>query len=169
MAGMERTNWLRSARGSSDTAGTNGAPALRDAAHILARAQADEAAADEARERYRMRAIPALEPDGRIAPLLGPDEQVLAVRRSVMLDRRQAPPRSEASTELAGDLYVTSRRLVLVGRLTLSFHLDEIEEAMLSGERLLLVMPGGQGASLDVAQPRLLRVEIAAARVAASG
>ena len=144
-------------------------PAIRDAAEIVARAAADEAAADQARAAYRTRAMPALEPDTRIAPLLGPDEQVLAVRRSAMLDRRQPAPDPNTPAELAGDLYVTSRRLVLVGRLTLSFHLDEIEEAMLSGERLLLVMPGGYGASLDVAQPRLLRVEIAAARVAASG
>lgn len=169
MAGMERTNWLRSARGSSDTAGADGAPALRDATQILARAQADEAAADEARERYRTQPHAMLEPDARIAPLLAAGEHVVAVRRSALLDRREPAVGSDVPTGLAGDLYLTSRRLVLVGRLTLSFHLDEIEEAMLSGERLLLVMPGGQGASLDVAQPRLLRVEIAAARVAASG
>jgi hypothetical protein len=101
--------------------------------------------------------------------LLAAGEHVVAVRRSALLDRREPAVGSDVPTGLAGDLYLTSRRLVLVGRLTLSFHLDEIEEAMLSGERLLLVMPGGQGASLDVAQPRLLRVEIAAARVAASG
>jgi hypothetical protein len=35
---------------------------------------------------------------------------------------------------------------------------------MLSGERLLLVLRDGRGASIDVSQPRLLRVEIAAAR-----
>jgi hypothetical protein len=169
MAGMERTNWLKSARGSSDTAGADGAPALRDATQILARAQADEAAADEARERYRTQPHAKLEPDARIAPLLAAGEHVVAVRRSALLDRREPAVGSDVATGLAGDLYLTSRRLVLVGRLTLSFHLDEIEEAMLSGERLLLVMPGGQGASLDVAQPRLLRVEIAAARVAASG
>lgn len=40
---------------------------------------------------------------------------------------------------------------------------------MLSGEQLLLVMRGGQGAALSVAQPRLLRVEIAAARALARG
>ena len=111
----------------------------------------------------------ALEPDARVAPLLTPDEHVLAVRRSVMLDRRQPQAGSDAPSGLAGDLYVTSRRLVLVGRLTLSFDLDEIEEAMLSGERLLLVLRDGQGASLAVAQPRLLRVEIAAARASARG
>lgn len=149
-------------RAPGDTRADN--PAIRDAAEIVARAAADEAAADQAREAYRARAMPALEPDPRIAPLLGPDEYVLAVRRSAMLDRRQAPPRSEGPAELAGDLYVTSLRLVLVGRLTLWFDLAEIEDAVLSGERLLLVMSGGRGASLDVAQPRLLRVEIATAR-----
>jgi hypothetical protein len=113
--------------------------------------------------------MPALEPDGRIAPLLDPDEHVVAVRRSAMFDRREPRLSSNAPAELAGDLYVTSLRLVLVGRLTLSFDLEEIEETVLSGERLLLVMSGGRGASLDVAQPRLLRVEIGTARALAKG
>jgi hypothetical protein len=142
-------------------------PAIRDAAQIVARAAADEAAADQAREEYRTRAMPALEPDAGIAPLLGPDEHVLAVRRCAMFDRRQPRPGSDAPAELAGDLYVTSRRLVLVGRLTLAIELAEIEDAVLSGERLLLVMRDGRGASLDVARPRLLRVEIATARALA--
>ena len=38
---------------------------------------------------------------------------------------------------------------------------------MLSGHRLLLVLHGGAGIALDVASPRLLRVEIATARAAA--
>jgi hypothetical protein len=170
---MERTNGMdhtyppTPARGSPDTAGVDGAPALRDATEILARADADEAAAGEARERYRRQPMAALEPDARIGPLLAPGEQVVAVRRSAVLNRRQALPGSDAPTGLGGDLYVTSRRLVLVGRLTLSFALADIEEAMLSGERLLLVMRDGQGASLDVGRPRLLRVEIAAARASA--
>jgi hypothetical protein len=91
------------------------------------------------------------------------------VRRAALLDRRQPQAGSDAPSGLAGDLYLTSRRLVLVGRLTLSFELDEIEEAMLAGERLLLVLRDGQGASVAVAQPRLLRVEIAAARAAVRG
>jgi hypothetical protein len=163
---MERMSRPTPARGSSETAG---APALRDAAEILARAQADEAAADEARDRYRMQPMAALEPDARIEPLLCPGERVLAVRRSALLDRRQPVLGSEAPSGLAGDLYLTSRRLVLVGRHTLSIDLDEIEEAMLSGDQFLLVMRGGQGAALGVAQPRLLRVEIAAARASARG
>jgi hypothetical protein len=169
MAGMERTNWLRFARGSSDAAGADGAPALRDAAQILARAQADEAAADEARDRYRTQSMAALEPDARIAPLLRAGEHLVAVRRSAMLDRRQPVLGLDASTDLGGDLYLTPRRLVLVGRRTLSFDLDGIEEVMLAGERLLLVMRDGEGASLSVTQPRPLRVEIAAARASARG
>ena len=86
-----------------------------------------------------------------------------------MLDRRQPVLGSDVPCGLAGDLYVTSRRLVLVGRYTLSFDLADIEEAMLSGERLLFVLRDGQGASLDVDRPRLLRVELAAARAAARG
>lgn len=159
--GMERTNRPTSAQGSTDTAG---APALRDAAAILARAQADEAAADAARERYRTQPMAALDPDARIGPLLVSGERVPAVRRSAMVDRREPALGWDEPSGLAGDLYLTSRRLVLVGRHTLSLELDEIEEAMLSGDQLLLVMRGGQGAALGVAQPRLLRVEIAAAR-----
>ena len=88
---------------------------------------------------------------------------------SAVLDRRQPVLGSDAPTGLTGDLYLTSRRLVLVGRYTLSFDLEAIEEAMLSGEQLLLVMRDGEGASLGVTQPRLMRVEIAATRLAARG
>jgi hypothetical protein len=165
--GMDRMSRPTPARGPSDTAGIAGAPALWDAAAILARAEADESAADEARERYRTQPMNVLAPDDRIAPLLVPGEQVVAVRRGVVLDRRQPAPGSDSPVGLAGDLYLTSRRLVLVGRLTLSFDLDRMDEAMLSGDTLLLVMHDGQGASLEVAEPRLLRVEIAAARASA--
>jgi hypothetical protein len=142
---------------------------MRDAAEILARVSADEAAAGQARERYRTQTMPALEPDVRIAPLLATDEQVVAVRHSAQLDRRQPIPIPDAPLGLAGDLYLTSRRLVLVGRQTLSFDLGDIEEVGVSGERLLLVMCGGTGVSLDVAEPRLLRVEVATARALARG
>jgi len=144
------------------------AAALREAAEILARAQADEAAADRARASYRTRPMAALQPDEVIARLLTPGEQVVAIRRSAVLDRRQAIAGAPgAASGLAGDLYLTSRQLVLVGRRSVSFDLEEIDEAMLSGDQLLLVMRDGQGASLGVAQPRLLRVQIAAARALA--
>ena len=145
------------------------APAIRDASAILARAQADEAAADQARETYRTQPLPALEPDAAIAPVLGLDERVVAVRRSVQLDRRQPIPGSDAPLGLAGDLYLTSRRLALVGRVMVSLDLADIEEVGLSGERLLLALRDGQGISLVVEQPRLLRVEVATARARARG
>jgi hypothetical protein len=145
------------------------APAVRDAAAILARAAADEAAASQARERYRVEPLLALEPDARIAPLLAPGEHLLAVRRSVMLDRRPSRSGSDVPASIAGDLYLTARRLVLLGRIALSFDLDDIEETGLSGEHLLLVMRNGSCISLDAAEPRLLRVEIGSARAAARG
>ncbi len=145
------------------------APAIRDAAEILARAVADEAAAAQARARHRVQPLQVLEPEARIAPLLAPDEQVLAVRRSVMLDRYPSRSGSAVPVGVGGDLYLTARRLVLVGLVALSFDLDEIDEVGLSGERLLLVMRNGSSVSLDVAEPRLLRVEIGSARAAARG
>ena len=142
-------------------------PAVRDASAILARARADEAAADAAREAYRTKPMASLAPDDRIAPLLAAREQVLAVRHSAHLDRRQEIPGLEAPSGIAGDLYLTSRRLVLIGRVTLSFDLRVIEEAGLTGERLILVLSDGHGVSIDVEGPRLLRVEIATARALA--
>lgn len=144
-------------------------PAVRDAAAILARAAADEAAAGEARERYRVQPLLALEPDARIAPLLAPGELLVAVRRSVMLDRHPSRSGPDDPMGVGGDLYLTARRLVLLGRIALSFDLDEIEEAGLSGERLLIVMRNGSSVALDVARPRLLRVEMGCARAAARG
>lgn len=138
--------------------------ALRDAGEILARALADEAAADQARARYRTQPMGALPADEQISPLLVPGEGVVAIRRSALLERREPMPGAGATRGLAGTLYVTSRRLVLVGRASLSFGLGAIQEVMLSGDRLLIVLRDGQGLTLEVQQPRLLRVELAAAR-----
>jgi hypothetical protein len=140
------------------------ASALADATEILARAAADEAAAVEAHARFRREGAPTLPPDERIAPLLEPGEHVVAVRHAVLLDRREPSPGARFTPGVAGALYVTSRRLMLVGRLTLPFALDAIEDAVVTGERLLLVLRDGHGVALQVAQPRLLWVEIAAAR-----
>jgi hypothetical protein len=160
----ERRHRQPAAPGDADAADS---PALRDAAEILARAQADEAAADKARVRYRSEAMAPIEPDAPIARLLTRDETVLAVRRSAVLERREPMAGPGATSGLAGDLYLTSRRLVLVGRHTLALELGDVDEVMLAGERLLLVMRDGLGASLDVDRPRLLRVELAVARAMA--
>jgi hypothetical protein len=143
-------------------------PAVRDADAILARAKEDEAAALEARELYRDREISPIEPDARIAALLIPGEDVLAVRRSVLLDRREPPlggTRCSCCHGLAGDLYVTSARLVLVGQTVLEYDHASISDIVVSAERLLLSLSDGSGITLDVDRPNVLRVEIGAARV----
>jgi hypothetical protein len=125
----------------------------------------DEQAASAARARYRTQPMPALEPDRAIGRHLEPGERLLAVRRRAILERRQR--HEPAAQGLVGDLYLTSARLVHLGRFSLTFRLDEIEQVVLSGSRLLLVMREGAGVSLEVDDPRLLRVEIATARAAA--
>ena len=110
-----------------------------------------------------------VESDARASVQLDPTEHLLAVRRSVLFDRRQTPSGIDVSIGLAGDLYLTTQRLILVGRTTLSLDLDEIDETVLSGDRLLLVMRDGLGVSIGVAWPRLLRVEIATARAQRRG
>ena len=142
-------------------------PALRDAAEIVRRAADDESAATAARARSRTEAPRRLEANERLAALLDRDEWLIAVRTSATLDRREPRPGEPARAGLGGELAVTSRRLIWAGRQVLTFELAEVEEIVLSGDRLLVVMRDGVGVALDVDQPRLLRVHIAAARAAA--
>ena len=128
--------------------------------------QADALAAEEARERYRDEPMAPIEVRGSIADLLGPTERLLAVRNDARYDRRQEAEGSRGPG-LSGDLYLTSSRLILLGRFDLTFDLEEIEEIDLFGDRLRLMTGKGAGLSLDVDQPRLLRVEIGAARMGA--
>ena len=120
-----------------------------------------------ARARYRIEGPPRLEPDERLATLVEHDEWVIAVRTPAILDRREQRPGEPARPGLGGQLAVTSRRLIWAGRQVLTFELAEVDEIVLSGDRLLVVMRDGVGVALDVDQPRLLRVEISAARAAA--
>ncbi|TAK01293.1 MAG: hypothetical protein EPO36_05980 [Chloroflexota bacterium] len=161
---MDPNDRPRSGLATDQPATSDTASALANATEILARAAADEAAAVEAHARFRREGAPTLPPDERISPLLEPGERVIAVRHAVLLDRREPAPGARFTPGVAGTLYVTSQRLVLVGRLTLPFAIDEIEDAIVTGERLLLVLRDGHGVALQVAQPRLLWVEIAAAR-----
>ncbi len=128
-------------------------------------AATDQAAADEARLRFRQRGVGRIDPDERIGPTLEPDEQLVAVRRSAVAYRPETPE-SSAASPVAVDVYVTTRRLVLAGSDVHSFDLATVDEAVVSNERLLLVLGDGAGLILEVDWPRLLRVEIAAARAA---
>ncbi|HEY5630371.1 MAG TPA: hypothetical protein VIR16_12765, partial [Candidatus Limnocylindrales bacterium] len=57
-----------------------------------------------------------------------------------------------------------SLRIVLIGRVTLSLGLQDVEEIGVSGERLILILREGSSIAVQTGQPRLLRVEIGAAR-----
>src|SRR6478736_2063363 len=127
-----------------------GEPALRDAEEIVRRIRQDESEADEARIRYRV--------EGR------PSETAVDVRSSTVVTRH---PRGDGTDELAGPLLLTTQRLLVMGHTPLEVELDEIDELTFAGERLLVTLRDGTGLSLDVAKPRLLRVQIAALREAA--
>ncbi len=130
-----------------------------------AAAASDQAEADEARVRYRRRGVAWIDPDERIGPALEPGERLVAVRRSAVV-YGAGTQESAASPPVVVDLYVTSRRLVLAGRDNICFDLAALDETVMSHERLLIVMRDGVGLAIEARQPRLLRVEIAAARAA---
>lgn len=125
---------------------------------------ADEARAAEARGRLHTHGFVPIEPDPRIGVLLGRDEVLVAVRRGVSVNRRQPCPDEDRGVD--GDLYVTSHRLVHLGRPAISYDLAAIREAVVVGDRLLLILDDGVGMAIVVDDPSHLRVEISAARAA---
>ena len=138
---------------------TEEGPALRDAVTTAARMEADEAAAIDARERLRTAPLSPMAADRSIAPLLGKDEIVHGLRRSAIL----RAPGDDRALGYGGTLYLTSQRLVHIGQVTVNVQLADIAETSLAGERLLITLRGGDGLTLDLDKPRLLRTEIAAA------
>jgi hypothetical protein len=143
-------------------------PALRDARFVAARIAEDEAQADEARERYQAEGLPTIEADERLAPLLQPDEIPHAVHGSAMLE--MGTTGANGRHPVGGTLYLTSRRLIHAGEQVSEVPLATIEEMALALERLLLIrLNDGLDLALEVAHPRLLRVQIAAAKAAARG
>jgi hypothetical protein len=136
--------------------------ALRDANAIAARITADEQAADAERVRLADGILPVVSDQASQQFQLLPDEAVHAVRPSALLE--------DAASEVpsGGTLYLTSHRLVHVGHQVREISLDSITEIAVALERLLLVdLADGSDLAIEVDQPRLLRVQLAAARVAA--
>jgi len=128
----------------------------------------DEAAATRERDRYRDRGPEALPAGDDMAGVLGVGEFLLAVHNVVSAAFEGQPQGSVGTaTEcpLVGRLLLTTWRILLVGGgTTWCVDLGEIEEAVVSGSRLLLVLPRGIGLAVDLGQPRLVRVQVAAAR-----
>jgi hypothetical protein len=143
-----------------DTMAAAGNAAARDAAEILRRIEADEAEAEAARVRFQMEGLPRAKADESVVGWLLASEDLIDVRHAVVVTRHAS---SGGSTSFAGALYLTTRRLLLLGRELLSNELTEIEELVVAGERLLLTLTDGVGLSIDASRPRLLRVQIAAA------
>jgi hypothetical protein len=121
----------------------------------------DELAADELRRELRERGIVPIEPDERIRDLLDPGEAVVAIRRAVSFERRASP--REGGGILRVNLYVTTHRLVALGPVLLEYPLADIREMDVAAGAVRLVVERNRGVELGVPDPRVLRVEIAAA------
>ena len=141
---------------------------VRDAQRIAERIARDETLADEARERYRSNGLPELEPSALLG-LLDPGERLHAVHRMAMLEVGwRGATGADPDLPHGGTLYVTSQRLVHRGTEDGVWSFDEIDEMAVALERLLLVrMRDGSDLAIEVDQPRLLRVQLAAALAAA--
>lgn len=148
----------RDASSDSIETSTEDGPALRDARTLAERSQADEAAAHEARGRLQTEPMAPLEPDDAIRSHLLPDEVLHGLRRRAIL----RGPGEDRALGYGGTLYLTSRRLIHLGQVVMAVQLADVLETSIAGERLLVTLRGGgEGVSLDVDQPRLLRVEMA--------
>jgi len=139
--------------------------AVRDAQAIAARVAADERAADLERERLTGEPLPALAAPEEPGLQLSPGEILHAMRRAANVEHEGGQPPS------GGTLYLTSRRFVHVGAQgTIEIELEQINDLAVTMERLLLIeLRDGSDLAIEVDQPRLLRVQLAAARAAARG
>jgi hypothetical protein len=148
------------AEGGTTTIGsTEEGPALRDATETATRIEADETAALEVRDRLHAAPFPTLAADDVITPHLVEGELVHGLRQRAILKA----PGDDRALGYGGTLYLTSRRLLHVGQVTVNVRLTDIVETSLAGERLLVTLRDGEGLMLDVDRPRQLRAEIAAA------
>jgi len=143
------------------------ATSVRDAQRIAERIVRDETLADEARERYRTAGLPELEPSALLG-MLNPGERLHAVHRMAMLEVGwRGATGADPNLPHGGTLYVTSQRLVHRGTQDGTWSFGDIDEMAVALERLLLVrMRDGSDLAIEVDQPRLLRVQLAAALAA---
>ena len=140
---------------------TVAAAALQDAQQITARVSADEAAADAERARLTAGDLPDVTA-AATGLQLRTGEIVHAFRQVALLEGGSGQMPS------GGTLFLTSQRLVHAGRASREVELRDIAEIAVALERLLLVdLADGSDLAIEVDQPRLLRVQLAAARAAA--
>jgi hypothetical protein len=141
--------------------GVEGA-AVRDAQTIADRIAAGETAADDARQAYQADGLPAIEPDAGAVAILQPGETLHAMHASALLEEAGVP--SGAAQPRGGTLYLTSERVVHSGTESTELPLADVEEMAIALERLVLIRRrDGSDLAVEVDQPRLLRVQLAAA------
>ena len=133
-------------------------PALRDASATADRIAADEADAAAARDRLRLQPLDTIEVEGVARTHLEPGELVHSLRTSAILG---VP--GDRGLGYGGSLYLTSRRLLHIGQVTMSVRLDDVAETTVAGERLLVTLKNDEGLSFTIDRPRLFRAELAAA------
>jgi hypothetical protein len=121
----------------------------------------DVAAMELTRRRLRDGPLEAIPPDEVIGPRLLPAELVVAVRHHARVD---CHPTDAAPRSMAGDVYLTSMRLILAGDDDAAWELGLIREADVTDRQLLLVLGDGTGIALTVDRPASLRVKVQAAR-----
>lgn len=149
----------------SAASATAEAAALRDAQLIAARVAEDEQAADAERERLASEPLPTVDAAAEMVVQLRPGELLHAERRAAVMERRQEGQLS------GGILYLTSQRLVHAGNERVEeIPLENIADMAVAMERLLLIeLTDGSDLALEVDRPRLLRVQVSAARAAMRG
>jgi hypothetical protein len=145
--------------GTTAIGSTEEGPALRDATETAARIEADEAAALEVRDRLHAAPLSTLTADDAVRPHLDDGELLHDLRQRAILKA----PGDDRALGYGGTLYLTSRRLLHLGQVTVNVRLTDIVESSIAGERLLVSLADGEGLVLDVDRPRQLRAEIAAA------
>lgn len=124
----------------------------------------DEEAARRARDQYREGGIPALRADDRVSPHLHPGEYVVGLRPDATVTRIEQT--GDRPVRADGALYVTNHRLLQIGDRLTSIPLNEIAELAMADQRILVTLTDARGVMLDVADPRQLRVLLAAAKSA---
>jgi hypothetical protein len=85
------------------------------------------------------------------------------MRSAARVERRH---RAVQPGGVAGALYVTDRRLILPGPPRVEIRLAAIQEAMVAGQRLLILGEGSNGITIEVDDPEELRAQLGSARAA---
>ncbi len=113
-----------------------------------------------ARARFTNTGLAEVAPDAAAhAPL-----RLLVVDYATLVETPVVGPEQPAISGGFGRVYVTSERLLHVGRGTLAVPLEDVCDAAVTSGRLLLVLRGGGGVALETPWPRLLRLQVGMAR-----